>query len=567
MLSFSSFRILQQACRAFGVKTVFPHLDSTSENRTTCQIEANILRSDILRRSSSFGGVSVDNCSPASIKLVCNTGHAKVLNGRAFSVNRTALKAEAENSEKETSFDFESYMDGYDSLIASKAKGSEAWLSEKSKIVDGVITAVATEAFLKEHFPNSSFALTNSRSLNELIMGVVNAAPFREGFSKDSQESRAYRALVNGIRSTAKQMLCTYCMANMFARDNSLGVLKLVLFNTSDFGKVFKEIISLNPLVITSNEGSLFRLNRSVLNSSLIPIKGNIKGLISFLEDDTVDHASKLSEFLGMLNAGFESVGLDKDQALANPFFFVFIESISDVCKRTYSGLSIDINNVDFWAKGSLNSVLNNVSQEYFQVFRDGARKAINAFSAPVDANKDLRVPMYLQSLLADYYSQSRSIDMFCVKRLQTLNATLGGEKGSPNFRRRKDNILSNWKKKRSKHEIIHLQILLDPLLFFDAEMYNALENKVFGKDGKVGLKANVRRKKLRMAAAEASIKRRQECIDVINSQLQGQISDVDSKGNKFMREKRLSDVNWSLLPIPKGILDINLSKRDTLQP
>jgi hypothetical protein len=531
-------------------------------------VEENILRTELLGKHTSFEGVPVGAYSSSVVNSLCSSGHIKLFNGRLFGTNRTAMRAENEEAEDELSKKFERSMDDAQSQEASDLDDIQDWNPEIIKLVDSTIQSVRSDKMLKATLVNFSDALTNPLSLNERIMGdIVNAAPFRANFTRDSREAGNYRLLVNGLRMFAKQMVCVRGMVSKFESNPGLRLLDNVMFETSIFGRVLKEIFALKQLVITSKEDSLFVINHNELIYRINDLRKKVPDLINLLEADPNRFTIELYVFMGVLKSGFDVFDLDADTIASNVFFSLFITELKDKGTQLFPNIVIPFTEASFWKKGSLNNIINEVSPTYFKAIRDGAQKAITAYSVTSDINKDLNVPMRVQSLIADYYAVSRGIDSYCTTKLQDLNKSFGGDRGNPSYRSQRARIVKNWSSKRSGHQIIQLQMLLDPLLFCTDVVLDDIRTDLFGKSGTKGLKSAKKRTMMRTKAAKLSLARRQACIDIINTQIQGTVAFQDKNGITKTRSKGLSDVVWSSLPIPPGIIAVATNRRDTPQP
>jgi len=296
-------------------------------------------------------------------------------------------------------------------------------------------------------------------------------------------------------------------------------------------------------------------------------ISSQIPVLYSLLTEDKNAATRALIEFFGVLKSGYEVFDIDADDLIANPFFSLFINEIESQRSSLFPDLVLPFASLEYWEKGSLNLIFDDISPVYFKAVKDGAQKAITSYSITTDLNKDLAVPMRVQALLAEYFSEARMINSKCTTLLQVLNKNFGGDKGNPRYRRQRDKIISNWKLKKDEHLIIPLQLLLDPLLFCDDVLLDKISTKLFGKTGLKGLKSTKKRKMMRSSAASLSLNARQACIDFISSSLEGVIYNPDSSGKSKPRPKVLTDIDWSKCPIPPGVISLAKNKLDTPQP
>lgn len=567
MLRFTSFRTLTSLCKVFGSQVINPKLCGSPLAALNDLVDVSLLRNDLLCMKSSFSGLVASNYSSRAVNTLCSSEHVRMFNGQLFAINRTALRAETEDSDDRLQEEFNKSMEQKSTQEGTLESVAE-WSSEMLEIVDNTIASVDQVARLKSLFPKSSDALTNPLSLNERIQGdVVNALPFRPDFSRSSRESSDYRSLVNGLRNISKQIVCLHNMLTKFSTNPSLKVLEAVLFDTSLFGRVIKSLLALDKLIVTSKSGSLFTLNVEELNVLLKSISDRIPSLATALSEDAESATIALIEFFGTLKSGYEVFKLDEDDMSANPFFSLFISELQSKSSLLYPDYVLPFTDTQYWQKGSLNKVFDDISPTIFKAVKDGAQKAITAYSVSTDLNKDLSVPMRVQALIAEYRTDARMIDSKCTTLLQVLNKNYGGDKNNPKYRSQRDAVIRNWKKKRDSHVILPLQLLLDPLLFCDDELMDKISIKLFGKTGLKGLNPTKKRKMMRSKSAEVSVKMRQACIDFISESLNGVVFNPDSSGKSKPRAKVLTDIDWSKCPIPTGVIAFAKNKLDRPQP
>jgi len=562
----SLLRHIISLIKCFGADYILPaSLEGTSVSGAL--VSNYMVRNELLSNGTGFAGVPVGPIVPANVHPLVSSGLARIINNRLHYTNRVALKAASQDAGDELTMAFKGYLKSAKKKSESQDYvAPDSWDSVNVQIVERVINSVSSEKQISDIINSDSDVLVNPLSLNDRIQGnVVNSAPFRPGFDKNSEESKSYRTLVNGFRTMAKTMVCAFNMGNSFQYDLQINSLKAVFFEGT-FHLVMRAYLVMKQLVVVSSEDPVFTLNRGDFLKYISGSQDELRITHPELFDEDRDHISDLNRFFQICRSGYKACNFEADDAMENPIFNLFIRELQRLSKEKFPQLVVDCASVEYWENGSFNSILSVAAPTQFPAFREGANKAVTTFVNVSDINKDLTIPLRLQSEITAYLFESRQIDQTCTSKLQDLNSSFKGLKSDIAFYRKRRNILDNWRKKRSEHDLIVIQLLADPLLWFDEDLTNEMIAKLFGNTGTRSVPSNVRRKKMRQKGLEMTLESRQEIVNLIAKQLEKPTC-VGIGSEATYRVTTLRDIDYSKVGVDSYIIDGARKKRDSLTP